>query len=403
MTVRIDGSTGISGLDGSSSIPAIQGANNFVGIFYPSANTVAISTSGIERLRINSGGSVGIGTNAPDRALSISGSNATIGITNTEAFGGAMSIDAPLSGLAQIDIAGANALRFNTNSAERMRVTATGNVGIGTASPLTKLHIDSGAAGYGLTFEAVAETSRKYQMGIVTGGSLAFYDTAAATERMRISSAGRLLINTTDSDPVGGNVPGTAIVAGIIITTANLDIPIYANRKGNDGTIISLCQDGIAEGSISVSGTTVTYGAFSGSHWSQLSDNSRPDILVGTVVETIDEKCVWPGQDNEQLVKFKVSDTPESKRVYGVFMSWDNDDDENNDAYITSLGAYLIRIAAGHTVEGGDLLVSNGDGCAVVQSDDIIRSSTIGKVTSNIPTHTYDDGSYTVPCVLYCG
>ena len=54
------------------------------------------------------------------------------------------------------------------------------------------------------------------------------------------------------------------------------------------------------------------------------------------------------------------------------------------------------------TVEAGDLLVSNGDGTAKKQDDDIIRSKTVAKVNSNIKVETYSDGSYTVPCTLHC-
>ena len=102
---------------------------------------------------------------------------------------------------------------------------------------------------------------------------------------------------------------------------------------------------------------------------------------------------------NERLPKVKISDVVGDKAVYGVFQTWD----EVEDMLISSLGAFVVRIAAGVTVEIGDLLESNGDGCAKVQDDDIIRSKTIGKVTSTVATDTYDDGSYTVPCVLYCG
>ena len=54
-------------------------------------------------------------------------------------------------------------------------------------------------------------------------------------------------------------------------------------------------------------------------------------------------------------------------------------------------------------VSKGDLLTSNGDGTAKKQDDDIIRTKTIGKVLTNIKQETYSDGSYTVPCSLYCG
>ena len=71
--------------------------------------------------------------------------------------------------------------------------------------------------------------------------------------------------------------------------------------------------------------------------------------------------------------------------------------------YVTAIGTHVVRINKDSTVQGGDLLTSNGDGTAKVQDDDIIKSKTIGKVLTNIKQETYDDGSYTVPCALYCG
>ena len=70
---------------------------------------------------------------------------------------------------------------------------------------------------------------------------------------------------------------------------------------------------------------------------------------------------------------------------------------------MSAIGASWIRIASGISVEPGDLIESNGDGCGRVQNDNVIRSSTVGKVTSNSIVETYPDGSYLVPCVLYCG
>ena len=188
----------------------------------------------------------------------------------------------------------------------------------------------------------------------------------------------------------------------IIATVDGGDI-IAINRKTDDGNLVTFHQDGTLEGTISVSGNTVSYNAFAGSHWSQLQDGSKPDILRGTVMESINELCVWPDEQNERLPKAKISDTAGSKKVYGVFMTWDNDWTATNDMYITAVGAFICRVNGGVTVQEGDLLESNGDGTARVQADDIIRSSTIGKVTSTVKTHQYDDGSYCVPTVLYCG
>jgi hypothetical protein len=63
-------------------------------------------------------------------------------------------------------------------------------------------------------------------------------------------------------------------------------------------------------------------------------------------------------------------------------------------------GDMIIRIGKGISVARGDLLVSAGDGTAKPQSDDIIKSKTIAKVTSAHVSCVYDDGSYCVPCVL---
>ena len=111
-------------------------------------------------------------------------------------------------------------------------------------------------------------------------------------------------------------------------------------------------------------------------------------------------------EDNEKLPMSKISDTEDSKAVYGVFLTWDDDDDGTvgvNDMYIASLGTFIVRVHSGETVAIGDLLSSKGDGTAKVQADDIMRANTIGKVTSTEKVITHGDSSYCVPCTLHCG
>jgi len=76
------------------------------------------------------------------------------------------------------------------------------------------------------------------------------------------------------------------------------------------------------------------------------------------------------------------------------------DDEIVNDFYIAMTGDMVIRVAASTTVARGDLLISAGDGTAKPQADDIIRSSTIAKITSATATETFADGSKAYPCVL---
>ena len=218
---------------------------------------------------------------------------------------------------------------------------------------------------------------------------------------MTLTAAGDFVVGKTTA--AIGTAGGYITALGEAVFTVAANPALYVNRLTDDGDLVRFYQADTQEGSISVSGNTVSYNAFAGSHWSQLQDGSKPDILRGTVMESINELCVWPGEQNERLPKSKVSDTAGSKKVYGVFMAWDNDWTETNDMYITAVGAFICRVNGSVTVQEGDLLESNGDGTARVQADDIIRSSTIGKVTSTVKTHQYADGSYCVPTVLYCG
>jgi hypothetical protein len=104
-------------------------------------------------------------------------------------------------------------------------------------------------------------------------------------------------------------------------------------------------------------------------------------------------------EDNEQLNHTAISSVESDRDVAGVFIAWD-DDDDYNDYHLAMVGDVIIRIAEGVEVKRGDLLVSAGDGTAKPQDDDLIRSSTIAKVTSKNVTCIYDDGSFCVPCVL---
>ena len=226
---------------------------------------------------------------------------------------------------------------------------------------------------------------------------------SVVTERMRIDTSGRILIATTNTNPAENNVNGAAFEGDgrlLISTTANEVIRV--NRKTNDGNLIIFHQDGTQEGTISVSGTTVSYNGAHLSRWSQLPTGAeRIEILRGSVLSNLDEMCEWGDEENEQLNRMKVSTVEGDKNVSGVFQCWDDDDDTYiNDFYCAMTGDFIIRIADGVTVERGDLLMSAGNGTAKPQGDGYVQDKTIAKVTSTNVSFTYEDGSYCVPCVL---
>jgi hypothetical protein len=221
-----------------------------------------------------------------------------------------------------------------------------------------------------------------------------------ATERARINSAGVLLVG---KDASNTSVDGfEAQAGGTIGASKSGGIVAVINRNTNDGTLIALRQDGVTEGSISVSGTTVSFNGGHLARFAQTADNTRiSGLLKGTVLTNLDQMAVWPGEDNEQLNCLAVSSVEGDPNVAGVFVNWDDDDKSNPaDMNIAMTGDMIIRIAHGQPVHRGQLLMSAGDGTAKPQGDDIVRSKTIAKVTSNHVSHTYADGSYCVPCVL---
>ena len=234
--------------------------------------------------------------------------------------------------------------------------------------------------------------------------------------------------------PTTGSTAGrNAIVLengnGTLGVTSNAS-PFYINKNDGDGNLALFYSEGNFEGSISVSGSTVSYNGGHLSRWSQLEDGSKDDTLVkGTVMTNLDKMAVWEHvavsegdkiksasgvesnataedvaeaytEDNEQLNCMAVSSVEGDPNVAGVFVNWDATDDEYNDLNVAMTGDMVIRIAKGTTVARGDLLMSAGDGTAKPQGDDIVRSKTIAKVTSTNVSHTYDDESYLVPCVL---
>ena len=218
---------------------------------------------------------------------------------------------------------------------------------------------------------------------------------------------------------------------------ANNQTALFVGRQTTDGSLMRFQQSGSTEGSIDVSGSSVSYNGGHLSRWSQLTGisstdkSARPTIYQGTVLSNLDELCSWSHpdvlyteedktngeipdgkdvgdvkraaytEDNQQLNMTKISDVDGDKDVAGIFWAWDDEDDEYvNDFFIAMTGDMVIRVAASTTVARGDLLISAGDGTAKPQADDIIRSSTIAKIISTNHTATYADGSKAYPCVL---
>jgi len=402
---------------------ADEGAIEFVG---PTIGTNVI---------IRSDGKVGIGSTGPVSTLNVSvPDSGAITISNTnDSHTGALQFgdtSSNSSGRISYDHT-SNAMRFDTAGSERARIDSSGRLLVGTSSSTSSKKLivvgssvdasslwlgnNGGAPGSGNAFNALyfgngtngqdrAVRIESFQDGgFADLIGLRFFtqpsDGAGPTERMRINQAGGVSIATPSATYDSNEkltIEGVATIRSAGATT------LYVGRNTNDGTLVDFRQADVSEGSISVSGTTVSYNGAHLSRWSQLpSGAERTEILRGSVLSNIDEMCEWGDEENEQLNRMKVSDIEGDKNVSGVFQAWDDDDDTyTDDFYCAMTGDFIIRIAEGVTVARGDLLMSAGDGTAKPQDDDIIRSKTVAKVTSTNVSCTYEDGSYCVPCVL---
>ena len=212
-----------------------------------------------------------------------------------------------VTGSAYFGVAQSYPIVFTTNGSERMRIAAGGNVGIGTTSPAYKLDV-SGTARVGDTFLITTGATADARLEVGSGRSgngnsyidligdatytdyglrLIRYDTGAnagsrlehkgtgqfqlfaaeaasvtisttSTERMRITSAGDLLVGRTS----GGldNTSGVTISQSSIgMQTEGNAAQIIMNRTTSDGTIVEIRRNNIAVGTISVTTTATAY------------------------------------------------------------------------------------------------------------------------------------------------
>ncbi|SEW47496.1 hypothetical protein SAMN05421841_3538 [Chryseobacterium wanjuense] len=131
-------------------------------------------------------------------------------------------------------------LALRTNNTEKVRVTPTGNVGIGTTAPNSKLDLGTDVSSAKLAVYNAAAGNDFYGFGL-SGGLLHFH-TASATPTtapdMVLHSTGQLGINIGATNPTANvDVNGTARIRNTPMLAAgngaSIAIPIYHDANGN--------------------------------------------------------------------------------------------------------------------------------------------------------------------------
>lgn len=183
-----------------------------------------------ERMRIDSAGNVGVGTSSPTGKLHVVGS---AGGTYIDASGNQIVMTrAGTNYLISNDPASSLELRaplytFKSENGitERLRIDASGNLGIGTSSPLSRLHVtgDVRAAGNlilvggaGTPEVQFFQSSRNWTIRN-NAGSLEVYDSTASAVRATFNASGNLglgVVPSAWSSLTALHVKGTAHFAG---------------------------------------------------------------------------------------------------------------------------------------------------------------------------------------------
>lgn len=445
-----------------------------------------------------------------------------------------------------------------TTPASVAGTTGTFSGTLGVTGIITATTINAAGAVNASTLTAAGATIS----GVITAGAFALSGTTNLQDTG--SNAWRVIVNSAETS----RITTTGILVGLTVSSSSgTGVTIFADglvqasrtnnivgqyNRSNDGTVFQFGSAGSFEGNVSISGATCTYGAFFGSHDSQLADGSRMYIPRGSICDSIDMLCTYLGLfyidhdgiehrneevpvgaklgdvveysyerevmeeievdetvheivtterevlepvldategtrtvfdvvdgkaiprneacsylapvfdeypivladgeeivggihrvqrmkivkvpesrierrtvkatrqvgkmitetvnaevielRNDQLPRFKISDTAGSTGVYGVFAWWDEDYKIGNDAHIGSLGAYVVRIKAGVEIKKDDLIEqSDVPGCGWPQKSDAFLRSTVAKITIGLPVALYADGSQAYPCTLHCG
>ena len=233
-----------------------------------SVDSMILYTSATEKLRITSGGNIGIDCTPNDhnsftRALDINGpSGAAVYMRTNDSTSNCFIVGNYGSEAYINNVANGN-LRFYTQGTERLRITSAGSVGIGTNNPADKLSIY--APPNSLVFGAKDTTRGNHIFQLLAddsagNGELRLYQNSASGTHLKtveIASSGNSYL-TAGNFGVGTATPGSKLTvyetggnAKLLLQRANT-----ANNTDDYGSVLWRSMGGTAVGAINVARAT---------------------------------------------------------------------------------------------------------------------------------------------------
>jgi hypothetical protein len=330
---------GISGSAGASTTQFITNTNGFD--FRGGSNT--FPGGGSSRLFISSSGNVGIGTTTPASKLDVNGSiqagsgstfgigadGASIYMSATSGVGlsgnlagysrnliktdGTSVIEIGDTGTSIIsainisagDATGVIALKTGGNNT-RLFISSSGNVGIGTTTPVLPLQV-SGRAQFGDTASMASFTSapisirttgtesitlthtavQSWSMGVTSTGTFALRDIDTPADRLVVTQAGNVGIGTT--------TPSTKL----FISGSHVSGQGMSTFKGSDYAIVNLVTPATGDGSIGYWGFRVQDSSFNDLMWfGHVTSSTQSGFVVAPNFDTTNSASLYVARSN---------------------------------------------------------------------------------------------------------
>lgn len=239
MTITINGTTGIAGVDGSAATPSVQGGDTNTGIFY-GTDIVAISTGGTERMRVtNTGVALSAGTTSVAPLDFTSGTNLTTALAGAMEYDGTVFYATPTAAQRGVIMAeqiillqSAYTLTSQTAAQKLFNTPTNGQVTLTAGTyefecfySLSAMSATSGS--YGFALGGTATFTQFYLAAADKRASLATVQTAQFTYNVAaITTMATANTNTTGFAQISGII--NVSVAGTIIPQVSLGVAAAA-------------------------------------------------------------------------------------------------------------------------------------------------------------------------------
>ena len=231
-------------------------------------------------IQINSNGKVGIGTSSPSEMLevgSVSTSNNYIKVSSTNNTAAGIKFRGDSSATTGYDIGyegNGNYLFFKNDVGgtvtERLRIQASGDVGIGTTAPAMKFAVsDGGGLGVEISpnhsgggYSRILNYNRAtnvYEPLFIQAEDLVFYTGSAVSESMRINSSGNVGIGTSSPDTTvklhvqesDASLPASSTASAFLVERAGNVAMSLGTANTGDATIFFADTDSGSIGRVS--------------------------------------------------------------------------------------------------------------------------------------------------------